>query len=100
MIVFLSNCELVNFLWTLMTKLNWRSLGKREEDWNEQGQNKDGEEKPEVMFDGFIYKLHGNMDHELRKHNYFGFDGKEHALLICTDVASRGLDFKHVEWIV
>jgi superfamily II DNA/RNA helicase len=40
------------------------------------------------------------MDHTLRKENYFGFDKKEHALLICTDVASRGLDFKHVEWIV
>jgi superfamily II DNA/RNA helicase len=24
----------------------------------------------------------------------------EGAVLICTDVASRGLDFKHVSWIV
>ena len=53
------------------------------------------------------------MEHELRKHNYFGFDKRENSLLICkltffirfyyylgTDVASRGLDFKNVEWIL
>jgi len=40
------------------------------------------------------------MDHMSRKHNYFGFDKREEALLICTDVASRGLDFKGVNWIV
>jgi ATP-dependent RNA helicase DDX31/DBP7 len=40
------------------------------------------------------------MDHSERKKNYFGFDKAERAILICTDVASRGLDFKGVEWIV
>ena len=40
------------------------------------------------------------MDHSERKQNYFGFDKAEASLLICTDVASRGLDFKHVQWIV
>lgn len=40
------------------------------------------------------------MDHNERKKNYFGFDKAEQGILISTDVASRGLDFKHVEWIV
>ena len=40
------------------------------------------------------------MDHSERKQNFFGFDKADHSVLICTDVASRGLDFKHVEWIV
>ena len=40
------------------------------------------------------------MDHSERKSNFFGFDKAKKALLICTDVASRGLDFKHVDWIV
>jgi superfamily II DNA/RNA helicase len=50
------------------------------------------------------------MEHEFRKKTFFGFD-KDHSketepdkslgsLLICTDVASRGLDFKHVNWVV
>ena len=40
------------------------------------------------------------MDHNERKKNFFGFDKADHSILICTDVASRGLDFKHVEWII
>jgi superfamily II DNA/RNA helicase len=44
------------------------------------------------------------MEHDFRKRNYFGFDKEksegEGSLLICTDVASRGLDFKEVKWVV
>jgi len=53
-----------------------------------------------VLAGGHIYKLHGDMDHAERKKNFFGFDKADHSILICTDVASRGLDFKKVEWIV
>lgn len=57
-------------------------------------------EKKHILSEGHIYKLHGDMDHNERKKNYFGFDKADFAILICTDVASRGLDFKHVEWII
>ena len=40
------------------------------------------------------------MDHSERKKNFAGFDKADHSVLICTDVASRGLDFKKVEWVV
>jgi len=46
------------------------------------------------------------MEHEARKQNFFGFDKArpdnecQGAVLVCTDVASRGLDFKNVAWIV
>jgi ATP-dependent RNA helicase DDX31/DBP7 len=53
-----------------------------------------------VLFDGHIYKHHGDMDHSDRKTNYAGFDKAENCVLICTDVASRGLDFKGVSWIL
>lgn len=52
------------------------------------------------LFDGLVYKLHGDMDHADRKTNFFGFDKAESSVLICTDVASRGLDFKKVDWVV
>jgi len=66
---------------------------------------KDGEESGKAqqqgIFDGLVYKLHGDMDHSDRKINFFGFDkAPEASLLICTDVASRGLDFKRVDWVV
>ena len=57
--------------------------------------------KQQSLFDGLVYKLHGDMDHSDRKTNFFGFDkAEESSLLICTDVASRGLDFKRVDWVV
>jgi len=56
------------------------------------------------LFKGQICKLHGEMEHAERKKNFFMFEkacqNDEGAVLICTDVASRGLDFKHVSWIV
>ena len=58
------------------------------------------EEVRETLFDGHIYKLHGDMDHQDRKRNFAGFDKAGASLLICTDVASRGLDFKNVAWIL
>ena len=52
------------------------------------------------MFDGKVSILHGELEHEQRKKNYFQFDKSEASVLICTDVASRGLDFKNVAWII
>jgi ATP-dependent RNA helicase DDX31/DBP7 len=40
------------------------------------------------------------MDHAERKITYRGFDKNEKCALICTDVASRGLDFKDVSWVL
>jgi superfamily II DNA/RNA helicase len=40
------------------------------------------------------------MEHSERKGTYFGFDKNPNCALICTDVASRGLDFKGVSWVV
>ena len=40
------------------------------------------------------------MDHTERKKNYFSFEKASSSVLICTDVASRGLDFKSVQWIL
>ena len=107
--MFASNCEVVNLISQLVQELDWnRCINKRgRHDKSSDGtvQFKDIEEdkaisKCQVLFDGHIYKLHGDMDHGDRKKNFFGFDKGTSSLLICTDVASRGLDFKHVNWIV
>ena len=102
-IVFGSNCETVNLLTQLVQELNWdKCINKRGRHEKSDGTVafKDDEGKPQVLFDGNIYKLHGDMDHGDRKKNFFGFDKGTSSLLICTDVASRGLDFKGVNWII
>ena len=65
MIVFCSNCELVNFLENLLKTFDWSKVGRRE----------DGAElTKQTLCDGKIYKLHGDMEHGYRKINYFQFD--------------------------
>lgn len=105
----MSNCELANFLVSLVQKFDWNKCGRRIDPQPQKPKQKDedaviDDKQPQILFDGNIYKLHGEMEHEQRKQNYFKFDKPPEAgqgsVLICTDVASRGLDFKHVSWIV
>lgn len=105
MIVFVSNCELVNFLYQLVANVDWNRFANRDfADGNTEAVNAavkaEGDKPAYVVAGGHVYKLHGDMDHSERKKNFFGFDKADHSVLICTDVASRGLDFKKVEWIV
>lgn len=77
----------------------------KELDWN-YCVNKRGQtgytcaEPASALFDSNVFKLHGNMEHSERKTTYAGFDKNPKCALICTDVASRGLDFKGVSWVV
>lgn len=104
-IVFVSNCELANFMAAVLAKYDWNQCGRRV-DAEAVDMTKTVEE--EHLFDGNICKLHGDMEHEDRKKNFFAFDkatpkkGDKQfgSLLICTDVASRGLDFKNITWVV
>jgi ATP-dependent RNA helicase DDX31/DBP7 len=103
-IVFASNCETVNFLYRILTELDWRNcINKR---GREETKVVDFENQPEdagskrQLFEGKVYKLHGDMDHSERKVNYLQFDKNDQSLLVCTDVASRGLDFKGIEWVL
>lgn len=69
----MSNCELVNFIYHLLNHLDWNKFGFKE-DAPEQNNNQSEEVKSNVLSGGHIYKLHGDMDHNERKKNYFGFD--------------------------
>jgi len=77
-IVFVSNCETVNFFHDVFGKLAW----------------------PEGFKSRPVFKLHGDMDLADRKTNFSQFDKVNSGALVCTDVAARGLDFKSVNWVV
>ncbi|EKX36241.1 hypothetical protein GUITHDRAFT_48109, partial [Guillardia theta CCMP2712] len=47
-----------------------------------------------------IYGLHGDMTQAERTKSFYGFTASSRAILVCTDVAARGLDFPKIEWIV
>lgn len=53
-----------------------------------------------MVFEDAVFSLHGKMPHGERKVSFSKFDKLEAGILISTDVASRGLDFKGVKWVV
>eukprot|EP00939_MAST-03C_sp_MAST-3C-sp1_P004925 g4925.t1 len=44
--------------------------------------------------------IHGRMKQTKRTSTFFRFKERNHGILLCTDVAARGLDIPNVDWIV
>lgn len=85
LIVFISSCEAVEFLLTLFTAVlcenpNTTST-KRTSHLN-------------------FYRLHGSMRQEERTEMFQEFSQCKTGILLCTDVAARGLDLPQVTWII
>jgi ATP-dependent RNA helicase DDX18/HAS1 len=47
-----------------------------------------------------VLDLHGKQKQQKRTNTFFEFRNAEKGILICTDVAARGLDIPAVDWIV
>ena len=44
--------------------------------------------------------IHGDQKQQKRSTTYLEFCGLEKGILLCTDVAQRGLDFPDVDWVI
>ncbi|NXX91908.1 DDX31 helicase, partial [Centropus bengalensis] len=87
MIIFFSSCEQVEFHCELLQKV----LSGRLES-----------EQPESVSSTCLQflRLHGNMEQEERTEIFQEFVQSKTGILLCTDVAARGLDLPQVTWIV
>jgi len=47
-----------------------------------------------------LMELHGRMKQEKRVNIYYEFSKKKFAALFATDIASRGMDFPRVDWVI
>ncbi|KAL2404668.1 ATP-dependent RNA helicase HAS1 [Exophiala dermatitidis] len=47
-----------------------------------------------------VLELHGNLKQQKRTNTFFEFCNAKAGILVCTDVAARGLDIPAVDWIV
>lgn len=85
MVIFISSCEAVEFLLTLFTAVLC-----------ENPNTTSTKRTPYLNF----YRLHGNMRQEERTEVFQEFSQCKTGILLCTDVAARGLDLPQVTWIV
>jgi len=47
-----------------------------------------------------VLGIHGKNKQQKRLNTFYEFCNAEHGVLLCTDVAARGLDIPDVDWIV
>ncbi|XP_008974232.1 probable ATP-dependent RNA helicase DDX31 isoform X5 [Pan paniscus] len=89
MVVFFSSCELVEFHYSLFLQTLLSSSGAPAS-----GQ------LPSASMRLKFLRLHGGMEQEERTAVFQEFSHSRRGVLLCTDVAARGLDLPQVTWIV
>jgi ATP-dependent RNA helicase DDX18/HAS1 len=47
-----------------------------------------------------VMDIHGKQKQQKRTSTFFEFTNAQHGVLLCTDVAARGLDVPNVDWII
>ncbi|KAL5995156.1 hypothetical protein ACLOJK_025214 [Asimina triloba] len=87
-VVFFSTCDAVDFHYSLISEFQW--LNDSEPVVNQK----------RTFVRCRPFHLHGNMARDDRRSSFQGFNGEKSALLLCTDVAARGLDFPKVRCII
>ena len=100
-IIFVSTCDLCDYLSKLITEIeidiNYKVDGSTV---TTKGKQNNSNSKFIKLFNSKTYKLHGKMKHDERKIVFNEFNNDDHGILIATDVAARGLDFKNVNWVI
>lgn len=89
MIIFFSSCESVEFHYNLFTNA-----------FTSYSASKEQKQLPFSACKMLFLRLHGNMEQEARKQTFLEFSQSNMGVLLCTDVAARGLDLPEVTWIV
>ncbi|CAN0106472.1 unnamed protein product, partial [Ectocarpus sp. 12 AP-2014] len=101
-VVFMSTCDAVDFHHDLFRRAG--SGGSAEDNGKKKTAAAVGKKRPpdgEFFGPGcLVRRLHGNVPQNERQATYRAFGAAKSGILICTDVAARGLDLPTVDWIV
>lgn len=84
-IVFFSNCDSVDFHHALLNQTRIKS---------------ESSDDTESLVKVPIYKLHGNLPQQERMKVFQDFRKSTSSILLCTDVAARGMDIIGIDWTV
>nr|XP_022905890.1 probable ATP-dependent RNA helicase CG8611 [Onthophagus taurus] len=107
--IFMASTHMVEFHYELFSKhlVNMPKNRGRQKTMNFNGENvvvfddsDDESDDEELVVDVEFFKLHGNMDQKERKDVFVRFKNARKGVLICTDVAARGLDVPEADLII
>ncbi|TDH68977.1 hypothetical protein CCR75_000971 [Bremia lactucae] len=93
-VVFLSTCDAVDFHCALFRKCVWPSIEESSKMPEHHG------EASVFGHQGPVFRLHGNIPQHERVTTFKSFCASKSGVLLCTDVAARGLNLPTVKWIV
>ncbi|XP_063235880.1 probable ATP-dependent RNA helicase DDX31 [Bacillus rossius redtenbacheri] len=96
MLVFCATQDMVDFLTALLSSV----LASPRNSAADDSLDDDEEEDCDVLVDVEFLKLHGNISQKERTEVFKTFRSADSGVLMCTDVAARGLDLPRVDWIV
>ncbi|GLD94285.1 hypothetical protein PINS_up002896 [Pythium insidiosum] len=101
-VVFMSTCDAVDFHFGLFQKCAWPSRNGSNDtnDTAAAAAGKTGAASPLLGASGQLFRLHGNIPQQERMSTFKNFCATSSGVLICTDVAARGLNLPTVQWIV
>lgn len=105
-VVFMSTCDAVDFHHELFRRAAWPGDGGSGVDDKNDEKQVAAKKKVAAADSEFfgvgclVRRLHGNVPQVERQATYRAFGAAKSGVLICTDVAARGLDLPTVDWIV
>jgi len=91
-LVFVSNCDSVDYYHAILSSI--------ELPVEPPGPHGELCKEKSPMLNSPLFKLHGSMDHESRSKTFKRFKELPSAIMFCTDVAARGIDYPKIDWIV
>ncbi|XP_049849848.1 uncharacterized protein LOC126320412 [Schistocerca gregaria] len=91
-IIFFSSRDSVEFYYMVLSNLEIQEPDK----FN----GKSDDEAAERFISANWFRLHGGLSQTVRMATYQSFLSSHRGILLCTDVAARGLDFPAVNWII
>ncbi|KAK5650923.1 hypothetical protein RI129_001952 [Pyrocoelia pectoralis] len=96
--VFMASTQMVEFHYDLFTQFFQKMPPKHDNITS--NDDDDDDDDLETVLDTQFFKLHGSMDQKIRKQVFTEFRLAKSGVLLCTDVAARGIDVPAVDCVI
>lgn len=84
----------------IVGKENNKKLGKKNNKPTEEKKEIEISQLSQLLLDKPVFRLHGDLNQQIRSQTFTEFSKVKAGVLFCTDVAARGLDMPNVDRII